>query len=105
MSYAFLDAYGSVLTADASVVSGSDVRPIVQIGSVLSAVPVVFSGASSISGTVDIGTIPGSVVAFQGGVYRTSIVSTVPSSVLVGASIFGQLPAGTAPLGSVAVLQ
>lgn len=35
----------------------------------------------------------------------TSIVNTVPSSVIVGASIFGQLPAGTAPLGSIATLQ
>lgn len=34
-----------------------------------------------------------------------SIVSSIPSSVLVGASVFGQLPAGTAPLGSVATLQ
>lgn len=47
----------------------------------------------------------GSVAAFQAGTVITSLVSTVPSSVLVGASIFGQLPAGTAPLGSVATLQ
>jgi hypothetical protein len=47
----------------------------------------------------------GSVVAFQAGTQITSLVSTVPSSVLIGASMFGQLPAGTAPLGSVATLQ
>lgn len=35
----------------------------------------------------------------------TSIVNTVPSSVLTGVSIFGQLPSGTAPLGSIAALQ
>jgi hypothetical protein len=91
------------------------------------------AGNPSISGTVNIGTIPGSVVAFMGGAWATSlisgnasvitvwkdssilagqtgtrissIVSTVPSSVIVGASIFGQLPAGTAPIGSVATLQ
>lgn len=102
------------------------------------------AGTPSISGTVNIGTIPGSVVAFQGtnpwvmtgsvqgsfspsgnqsvsgtvgasvigtvpvvqsGLQITSVVSSIPSSVLVGASIFGQLPAGTAPLGSVATLQ
>lgn len=49
--------------------------------------------------------ISGSVAAFQAGTNITSIVSTVPSSVIVGASIFGQLPAGTAVLGSVATLQ
>lgn len=47
----------------------------------------------------------GSVVAFQAGIQTTSIVSTVPSSVMVGASIFGQLPAGTAVLGSVIAYQ
>ena len=50
----------------------------------------------SVSGTVD---------AAQIGTYRVSVISSTPSSMLVGASIFGQLPAGTAPLGSVAVLQ
>lgn len=98
-----------------SVVSPSTPLPVV--GSVSGSVGIV--GNPSISGTVNIGTIPGSVVAFQGGAWTTSvvgnvgqtgtkitsIVSTVPSSVIVGASIFGQLPAGTAPLGSVATLQ
>ena len=59
-------------------------------------------GTPSISGTVNIGVIPGSVVAFQGGTQITSLVSTVPSSVIVGASIFGALPAGNAVLGAVA---
>lgn len=49
--------------------------------------------------------VSGSVVSFQGGTQITSLVSTVPSSVIVGASIFGQLPGGTAVLGSVATLQ
>lgn len=49
--------------------------------------------------------ISGSVAAFQQGTIITSLVSTIPSSVLVGTSIFGQLPAGTAVLGSVAALQ
>ncbi|HEY6021883.1 MAG TPA: hypothetical protein VIY48_19065 [Candidatus Paceibacterota bacterium] len=47
-------------------------------------------------------TAASSVVAFQGGTRRTSIVSSNPSSVLVGASIFGALPAGNAILGAVA---
>lgn len=50
----------------------------------------------SVSGTVD---------AAQIGAWRTSVISSTPSSLLTGASIFGQLPAGTAPLGSVATLQ
>lgn len=54
--------------------------------------------------------IAGSIMAVAGAVSQsgtviTSIVNSIPSSVLVGASIFGQLPAGTAPLGSVATLQ
>src|SRR3990167_953334 len=46
-----------------------------------------------------------SSIITQIGTRTTSLVSTIPSSVIVGASIFGQLPAGTAPIGSVAVLQ
>lgn len=99
MSYQFLDANSSILTADSSVIAGAH-RPIVQIGSVLSSIPVSgtvtinpasvsgtvgasiigavnvnpvsvsgtvnIAGNPSISGTVNIGTIPGSVVAFQG---------------------------------------
>lgn len=38
------------------------------------------------------GNLSGSVVAFQGGTKITSLVSTVPSSVIVGASIFGTAP-------------
>lgn len=49
--------------------------------------------------------VAGSVAAFQAGTQITSLVSTVPSSVIVGASIFGQLPAGTAMLGSVTAYQ
>ena len=84
--------------------------------------PVSGSVSAVITGTPNVNTA-GSVVAFQGtspwvvnfqnssifavqaGTRNTSIVSTVPSSVLVGASIFGQLPGGTAVLGSVATLQ
>lgn len=73
----------------------------------------VSTGASSVITTqgtspwVVVGSVygSGSVVSFQGGTQVTSLVSTVPSSVIVGASIFGQLPAGTAVLGSVAALQ
>lgn len=44
----------------------------------------------------------GSVIAIRTGTQITSIVSTVPSSVLVGASIFGALPGGNNVLGAVA---
>lgn len=50
----------------------------------------------SVSGTVDVAQI---------GTWRTSVISSAPSSMLTGASIFGQLPAGTAMLGSVAAFQ
>lgn len=59
----------------------------------------------SISGTIDIGTIPGSVITFQGGTRISSVINSNPSSLLTGASIFGQLPAGTATLGSVVAYQ
>ena len=73
-NYDFLDAAGSILTAESSIISGSVHRTIITIASFLSAVPTTASGNQSISGTV-------------------------------GSSIVGQLPAGTAVLGSVAVLQ
>lgn len=103
-NYTFLDSNSSVQTAASSVVSGAH-QPLVQITSFLSAVPTTPSGNQSVSGTVNIGTMPGSVASYPLGTIVTSIMSTVPSSVLVGASIFGQLPAGTAPIGSVATLQ
>lgn len=57
---------------------------------------------ASVFGNVSVlGTVP----VTQSGTWVQSIVSTVPSSVLVGSSIFGQLPGGTAVLGSVAALQ
>lgn len=71
------------------------------------------SGAMNVSGSVLLGSsnasviavMQGSVAAAQIGTTITSVVSSNPSSMLVGASIFGQLPAGTAVLGSIAVLQ
>lgn len=60
-------------------------------------------GNSSIGALISTGA--SSVITRQSGTVITSVVSTVPSSVLVGASIFGQLPGGTAILGSVATLQ
>lgn len=86
MPYTFLDADGSILTARSSITSGSAQEPLVTISSFLTAVPTTASGNQSVSGTVN-------------------TVNTTPSSMLVGASIFGQLPAGTALLGSVATLQ
>ena len=74
-NFQVIDAYGSVITIQSSTF-GTAERQIV-------------------------GTIGGG----QSGTVISSIVSITPSSVLVGASIFGQLPAGTAPIGSVATLQ
>ncbi len=59
------------------------------------------SGNQSVSGTVGASVI-GTVPTTQTGTWISSIVSTVPSSVLVGASIFGALPGGNNILGAVA---
>lgn len=68
------------------------------------AVAITPAANQSVSGTVGASVI-GTVPVVQSGINITSVVSTVPSSVLVGASIFGQLPGGTATLGSIATLQ
>jgi len=47
-------------------------------------------------------SVSGRVETTQTGTVVTSLVSTIPSSVIVGASIFGALPAGNAVLGAVA---
>ena len=83
-NYDFLDAHGSILTARSSITSGSAQEPLVQISSFLTAVPTTPSGNQSVSGTVNIGTIPGSVVSFQAGTQITSVVSSIPSSLLTG---------------------
>lgn len=51
------------------------------------------------------GSTTGAILVSQADKVVTSVVSSTPSSMLTGASIFGQLPAGTAVLGSVAALQ
>lgn len=60
MAYQFFDAYGSVLSADSSIISGTGTtgiqRPIINIGSVITPMPVVFSGTASVSGTLNIGS-------------------------------------------------
>ena len=96
--YQFIDAYSSVVAADSSIISGSTHRPIVNIGSVLTAVPTTFSGSPSISGAVTIVGNP----SISGTV---NIAGNPSVSGTVGASVIGQLPAGTAVLGSVAALQ
>lgn len=73
MSYTFLDGYGSIQSADSSVVSGTTQRPIITIGSVLTALPVVFTGNASVSGTVG-----------------ASVLGAVP---VIGASVGGAIPA------------
>lgn len=87
-----------------SVAALQGTNPWVVVSSVTGGLfPISGSVAATITNTNI--NVSGSVAAFQAGTRVTSLVSTVPSSVIVGTSIFGQLPAGTAPLGSVAVLQ
>lgn len=117
------DAHGSIITIESSVVGGANrqiVTAAITTGNssvmLLNGDGVIGSVAAlqgtnpwrtlgSVSGTVDIGAIPGSVVAFQGGTRISSVINSAPSSLLTGASIFGQLPAGTATLGSVVAYQ
>jgi len=114
--------YGNISGSVAATISGTPT--FLQLaGSILATSASISPPANqSVSGTVDIGIIPGSVVAFQGGAHTTSVVgtvaatqsgawttsvvgnvgqigtvitslvSTVPSSVLVGASIIGVTP-------------
>lgn len=120
-------------TTPSSMLTGASIFGMVPAGTQVIGSVAVLQGTSpwrtvtSVSGSVDIGVTPGSVVAFQGtdpwrissvygnisgsvlsqqlGTRISSVISSAPSSMLTGASIFGQLPAGTAMLGSVAALQ
>lgn len=101
----------NVSVAGIANIAGSVAATITNTNLNVSGSVVAFQGAGwsgSVAATI-IGipnvNVAGSVVAFQGGTQITSLVSTVPSSVLVGASIFGQLPAGTAMIGSIAAYQ
>lgn len=120
-NYDFIDAHGSILTARASVVSGSAYDPYVQISSFLTTVPTTAGNTSVL--LLNSANVVGSVATLQGtnpwivtgsvqGFPTNQNVSgsvlayqSLPSSMLAGASIFGQLPAGTAVLGSVTTLQ
>jgi hypothetical protein len=82
---------GTVLIGNLVDISGSVVA---QISGGVSSVVLV--GANTVSVVGNVG---------QAGTIVSSLVSTVPSSVIVGTSIFGQLPAGTAVIGSVTALQ
>ena len=70
------------------------------IGSVL-----VLQGTSPWAISSIYGNVSGSVLSQQLGTRISSVINSAPSSLLTGASIFGQLPAGTEVLGSVATLQ
>lgn len=57
--------------------------------SIIGTPTVTFSGAPSISGTVNIGTIPGSVVSFQGGAWTHSVVGNVGQTGTIITSVSG----------------
>lgn len=100
-NYQFLDAYSSVQTAAATVVSGA-LQPIVQIGSVLSPLPVSVSPVAnqSVSGTVGasaIGTVPVTQSTTPWVITGSIQGSLSPSgnqsvSGTVGASVIGTVP-------------
>ncbi len=100
MAYQFIDGYGSILTADSSIVSGSGVtgtiRPVIQVGSFLTAVPTTASGNQSVSGTVGASVIGLTPVTFSG---SPSISGAV--TVLGNPSISGTVNIGNVPQASV----
>lgn len=94
MSYQFLDAYGSVLTADSSIVTGVTQRPVINIASILTPLNITIAGNPSISGTVN---------AVQQGAWTTSVVGGV--SILGGNVGVNQLGAWTTSVvGGVSIL-
>ena len=110
MSYQFLDAYGSILTADSSIVQGVVQRPILNIASILTPLNINITGNPSVSGQVGasvIGTVPvtqvGTWNVAQSGAWTTSVVGGV--SVLGGTVGVTQLGAWTTSVvGAVSVV-
>lgn len=101
-NYNFLDAAQSVLTARSSITAGSAMEPYVIISS-MPAITVTPPANQSVSGTVNIGTLPnasvsgtvnigtlpnasvsGTVSAQQTGTWISSVISSNPSSLLTG---------------------
>ncbi len=85
-NYQVIDAYGSVITVNSSIISAGVQRPIVDIGNL---------GASSVSGTVGASIIGLTPVTFTGAPSISGAVTVVgnPSiSGQVGASIIGLTP-------------
>lgn len=110
MSYQFLDAYGSVLTADSTVVGGAH-QPIVKVASLIGAVsasitgtvPVTQSGAWTTSVVGGVSVLGGNVGVTQLGSWTTSVVGGV--SVLGGSVGVTQQGAWTTSVvGGVSVL-
>lgn len=109
MSYQFVDAYGSVLTADSSFVSGAVQRPIVNVGSIIGGLTATISGSISPSSVSGVGVFNtnhvgnGSILTIVPG-----SVATVPSPASVsGVGIFNTNNIGngsifTVSLGSIA---
>lgn len=103
-NYAFLDAYSSVQTAEASVIGGGVLRPVITA---------IISGPSSVSGTVGasiIGTVPvtfvnssisgqvgasvvGTVPVVQSGTWSTSVMTNVITSIATAGQVMGSVAA------------
>ena len=99
------DAPVASITGNPIYIAGKDINGSVAGIQVLGGAVLTVGSVSGSIGIIGNPSVSGTVATTQQGNWTTSLVSTVPSSVLVGASIFGQLPAGTAVLGSVATLQ
>ena len=89
MPYQFRDAYGSVLTAESSIVSGGANRPAIAIASFLTVVPITITGSPSISGAVSL----------AGGTASVSGVGTFDVNHVGNGSILAVIPGSVATVG------
>lgn len=93
MSYTFLDATGVTQTADSSVVSGATQRPIVNVASILSNIPVTIAGGS-VAGSY---TKDSATAATDKGIFHLGVRNDTLSSVT--SADLNYSPISTGPAG------
>lgn len=88
MAYNVIDAYGSVISIESSVVSGSSQRQAIAIASFLTAVPTTPTGNQSVSGTVQLtnSSVSGIGIFNTNHIGNGSMLVVVPGSVATAPS-------------------
>lgn len=89
-AYQVIDAYGSVISVESSIVSGGAERQNITIASFLTAVPTTFSGSPSISGTVVLGGGQSSVSGV--GIFNTNHIGNGSILTVSNSSIGSAVP-------------